>query len=257
MVPLMSKREIRIVGSTDELSRAAARVLLRCAKEAVRARGRCALALSGGATPKKLYRLLADEGEQFRRELPWEKIQFFWSDERHVAPDDPESNYRMAAEMMLAHVSVPPENVHRVMAEDPEAERAAREYERTLGEVFHLSAGEVPRFDLILLGMGACGHTASLFPHSEALRERAHLVVATWVEKFKAHRITLTPPVLNNSSLVMFLVSGREKAETVRAVLEGPYEPDLYPAQVVRPTDGEALWLMDEEAARLLGQRDS
>jgi 6-phosphogluconolactonase len=158
----------------------------------------------------------------------------------------------MASEAMLAWVPVPPANVHRVLAEESDAGKAAQAYEQTLREVFRLTPGERPRFDLVLLGLGPDGHTASLFPGTDAIHEQTSLVAAPWVEKFKTHRITLTPPVLNSAAHVIFLVSGDEKAETLRAVLHGPYHPDRFPAQVVRPLDGQLLWLVDRAAARLL-----
>jgi 6-phosphogluconolactonase len=155
----------------------------------------------------------------------------------------------MAREAMLDAVPVPPENIHRVRAEEPDAERAAAEYEAGLRSFFALAPGDFPRFDLILLGLGKEGHTASLFPASDVLDERERLVAAPWVEAQETFRITLTPPVLNHARRAMFLVSGEEKAEALRAVLEGPREPELYPAQIV---EGDRLWMVDRSAARLL-----
>ena len=181
--------------------------------------------------------------------MPWNAIHFFWGDERHVPPDHPDSNFRMAREAMLDRVPVPAENVHRIPAERPDAQRAAAEYEATLRSFFALASGEWPRCDLILLGLGKEGHTASLFPGGDAVRERERLVVAPWVEAQKTFRITLTPPVLNQARRAMFLVSGEEKAEALHAVLEGPREPERYPAQIV---EGNRLWMVDRAAARLL-----
>ncbi|MFQ5694229.1 MAG: 6-phosphogluconolactonase, partial [Nitrospinota bacterium] len=175
-----------------------------------------------------------------------------WGDERHVPPAHPDSNYRMAHEAMLSKVSVPPGNVHRVRAENPDAGKAAQAYERELRGFFQTGAEERPRFDLVLLGMGPDGHTASLFPGTEALREEGRLVAAPWVGKFGAFRITLTPPVLNNAACVIFLVSGGGKAEALRTVLRGDPQPERCPAQIVRPENGRLLWLVDREAARLL-----
>ncbi|OGB91262.1 MAG: 6-phosphogluconolactonase [candidate division NC10 bacterium RBG_16_65_8] len=158
----------------------------------------------------------------------------------------------MADEALLSHVPVPPGNVHRIPAETPDADKAAEEYANALRQFFGLARGQFPRFDLVLLGMGPDGHTASLFPGTDAVREHTTIVVAPWIEKFHAHRITLTPPALSNAVAVMFLVSGEEKAETLRAVLDGAYQPDRFPVQVLRPVDGTLLWLVDRAAAHLL-----
>jgi len=155
---------------------------------------------------------------------------------------------------MLASVPVPLENVHRVKSEIADAGKAADDYERTLREFFTLATGQFPRFDLILLGMGPDGHTASIFPNSDVINEKERLVVATWIEKLKSYRITLTPPVLSNAAAAIFLVSGAEKANALREVLEGDYQPERFPAQLLRPTTGNVLWLVDREAARLLGE---
>jgi len=256
----MSQPDIRILADGEELCRVAAEEFVRLADEGVRARGRFAVALSGGSTPKALYRLLACERGGSRERVPWGHIHVFWGDERHVPPDHPDSNFRMAYEAMLSRVPIPPSNVHRIPAENPDAGRVAEEYARTLREFFGLAGGQLPRFDLILLGLGSDGHTASLFPRTDAADEPTRLAAAPWVEKLNAHRITLTPPVLNNAAHVIVLVSGEEKAETLRAVLEGEYQPDRFPAQVVRPVDGRLVWMVDRAAARLLrlpGQRGS
>ncbi len=250
------KREVRVLADAGQLSRAAAEEFVRRAQEAAREKGAFTVALSGGSTPKSLYSLLSSESEGFRSRIPWGSIHFFWGDERHVAPGDPESNYRMANETLLSKVPVPPGNVHRIKAENPDAALAAKEYEETLRKFFKLTPGQLPRFDLVLLGMGPCGHTASLFPGTEALKERERLVVAQWVEKFNAYRITVTPPVLNNAAHLIFIISGADKAETLRAVLEGDDEPERYPAQLIRPTQGDLLWLVDEAAAARLDQAE-
>jgi 6-phosphogluconolactonase len=174
---------------------------------------------------------------------------FFWSDERHVPPTDPESNYRMAHEAMLSKVPVSESNVFRVPGENPEAEETALAYEQTLLQFFSLQEGEFPRFDLILLGLGPDGHTASLFPETAALQEKSRLVVANWVEKFKTYRITFTLPVLNAARSVAFLVSGSDKASALHEVLEGDAPGEKYPAKLVRPTEGKVIWFVDRAAA--------
>jgi 6-phosphogluconolactonase len=227
---------IRIFDNSRELARGAAEHFIALAQKDF-----FTVALSGGSTPKILYEVLADR----QKEISWSRTHFFWSDERHVSPDHPDSNFRMAHEAMLSRVPVPESNVHRVHSENPNAAEAAQEYEATLLQV----TKHLPRLDLILLGLGADGHTASIFPGSEVLHETKRLVAAPWVEKFNTHRITMTLPLLNNGASVMFLVSGADKAEIVKEVLEGPKE---YPAQMVQPTNGELLWMLDKDAASQL-----
>lgn len=242
---------IHIVVDTEELSRVAAAEFVHRAQDAVQAKGIFTVVLSGGSTPKSLYTLLADN-VTLRAAVPWDKVHFFWGDERHVPPDHPDSNYRMAHEALLSKVLVPAANVQRIKSEYPEAQRAADEYDQRLREFFAVAVGHFPQFDLLLLGMGPDGHTASLFPGTVALHERTRLVVANWVEKFSTDRITLTPPVLNNAARIIFLVGGEEKAETLRAVLQGEQQPERFPAQLISPTQGTLLWLVDRSAARLL-----
>ncbi len=242
---------IHIVADIEELSRVAAVEFVHRAQDAVQAKGIFTVVLSGGSTPKSLYTLLADD-VTLRAAVPWDKVHFFWGDERHVPPDHPDSNYRMAHEALLSKVLVPAANVQRIKSEYPEAHRAADEYDQRLREFFAVAVGHFPQFDLLLLGMGPDGHTASLFPGTAALHERTRLVVANWVEKFSTDRITLTPPVLNNAARIIFLVGGEEKAETLRAVLQGEQQPERFPAQLISPTQGTLLWLVDRSAARLL-----
>ena len=230
---------LEIAYTPEDLARAAARFFVAKSNEAVAKRGMATIALSGGSTPKLLYQLLADPKEPFREQVPWSRIQFFWSDERHVPPDHPDSNYRMANEAMLAHVPVLKENVHRVMSENPNAAEVAEQYEAVVPQ----------RFDLILLGLGTDGHTASIFPGSEVMHGTKRLVAAPWVEKQKSYRITMTLPLINNAASVVFLVSGAEKAEIVKDVVEGPKR---YPAQEVRPVNGELILMLDREAASKL-----
>jgi 6-phosphogluconolactonase len=299
---LPSRREVRVLEDAVDLTRAAAAEVVGALARrgddwrAGSASGASAapfptIALAGGSTPRALYRLLADPAAPFRARVDWEAVRYFWGDERHVPPDDPDSNFRMAREAMLDHVQAPAAHVHRIAGEEPDAARAARLYERELIEVFGLrrdrgngkdeSAGaagdagaaarEWPRFDLVLLGMGEEGHTASLFPGSplladselprpsaqEPLRSRRpqrprRLAAAVWVEKLNTWRITLTPDVLDHAATVIFLISGAAKAAALAAVLEGEWRPELYPAQVVAPVDGRLLWLVDRAAAAQL-----
>ena len=218
----------------------------------MRASGKALVALSGGSTPKVLYGLLADE-PAFRDRFPWAQTQFFFGDERHVAPDDKDSNYRMAREAMFDKLAgtLPPENVHRVHGEEPDAAQAAANY---AAELQRVCGGGEPRFDVILLGMGPEGHTASLFPGTTGLRETAP-VASAFIEKVATYRITFTPPVLRNAAAILFLVAGQDKADMVATILEGEKaEPDRYPAQGISAKDGETLWLLDKAAAAKLRQ---
>lgn len=239
--------ELKVFDDLDELARAAAEEIAKSAEEAIAARGRFTIALSGGDTPKPVYRLLAREPR-----IDWDRVHVFWGDDRHVPPGHPESNFGMAMDTLLSKVSIPLDNVHRMRTEKQDAERAAEEYEWTLRSAFGLEEGEWPRFDLVLMGIGEDGHTASLFPGSEAVRERNRLVIAPWVSSLGTFRITLTAPVFNRAALALFLVSGEKKAEALRAVLEGDFQPDRFPAQVIRPEEGKLLWLVDRAAARCL-----
>lgn len=249
---MSSSATIRILSTPQELFSAAAEEVVKAANEAVAARGRFTIALSGGSTPKSLYNLLATNA---RTVLPWDKMFFFWGDERHVPPTDPESNYRMTEEAMLSKVPVPPGNVFRIQAENPDADAVAAEYEKTLRKFFKLDSGAVPHFDLILLGLGPDGHTASLFPGTAALKEKSRLVVANWVEKLKTHRLSLTLPALNAGRCVAFLVSGTDKATVLKTVLEEDAPGEQYPAKLVRPSDGNLIWLMDRAAASGLSNK--
>ncbi len=238
--------ELRRVTTPQDLFRAAAEEVIRSATDAIAQRGRFVIALAGGSTPRNLYTLIAANASA---SLPWDKMFFFWGDERHVPPDDADSNYRMVQETLLSKVAIPVTNIFRVPAENPEASAAAEEYEQTLRKFFALAPGEFPIFDLILLGMGPDGHTASLFPETAALQEKSRLVVANWVEKLKSSRITFTLPVLNAARCVAFLVGGTDKAAALHEVLEGNAPGEKYPSKLVRPREGKLIWFVDRAAA--------
>lgn len=246
---------LRIFPDAGALDRAAEEIFSSLAADAVRVRGRFAVALAGGSTPRGLYaRLAAAAGSPQAPRLPWERTHVFWSDERHVPPDHPDSNYGMVRRSLLEKVPVPAGNIHRIPAENPDPVRAAEAYERDLRSFFALAPGELPPFDLVLLGLGADGHTASLFPGSGGLREERRLVAAPRVESLGATRITLTPLAINGAGAVVFLVSGAAKAEALRAALESRGGPDRLPARAIRPASGSLLWLVDEAAASLLNR---
>jgi 6-phosphogluconolactonase len=237
---------IQIAPDPPALCCMAAEEFARACRFAIRDHGRFAVALSGGNTPRALYALLAAE---YKDKIPWNSVHIFFGDERSVPLDHPESNFRMANEALLSKVPVADGNVHRVRTElGPEA--AAKDYEEQLRHAFSLTGDAFPRFDLILLGLGDDGHTASLFPGSAALQEKSRLAVANWVEKFNTWRITLTYPVLNHGAEIIFLVSGTGKAQIFGEVLD-PGEMK-YPAQGIQPENGRLLWLVDRDAARLL-----
>jgi len=238
--------ELRRLTTPQDLFQAAAEEVIRSATDAVAQRGRFTIALSGGSTPRNLYTLIAANASA---SLPWDRMFFFWSDERHVPPDDPESNYGMARDTLLSKVAIPPANIFPIPAENPDASAAAETYEQTLRKFFAVGPGEFPRFDLILLGMGPDGHTASLFPETSALQAKSRLVVANWVEKLKASRITFTLPVLNAARCVAFLVSGADKAAVLHEVLEGDGPAEKYPSKLVRPSEGKLIWFVDRAAA--------
>jgi 6-phosphogluconolactonase len=246
-----NSREVRILADANSIAQTAAAEFLEAARKALPEKDSFCVALAGGSTPKALYGLLSSN-PLLQAKVPWSKIEFFFGDERHVPPDHAESNFRMATEAMFAKAPVDPKQVHRIKGEKRNAARGAEEYEEELRASFQLEPGQLPRFDLVLLGMGPEGHTASLFPGTKALKEEKRLVVSNWVGKLYTDRITLTPPVLNNASRVIFMVHGEEKAPALKAVLEGPYEPEQLPAQMIHPKQGSILWLVDPAAAGML-----
>lgn len=247
--------QIEVVADREALNQAAAKKFLLLVQTAVQKQGRFSVALSGGSTPRDFYALLADPAAEYLGQLPWDKLHFFWGDERHVLPDNAESNYRMAYEALLSKVPVPEGNIHRIQAELSDPEAAARAYEEELRHFFNQSSGGSPHFDLALMGLCPDGHTASLFPQTAALHERDRWVVANWVQKLHTHRITLTVPALCPSGEVVFLVAGGDKATALRDVLHGPFHPDQWPAQIFRNCTNPVVWIIDQLAARQLPKR--
>ena len=243
--------EIRIITGPDALAKRAAQEFVQAATAAVLDHDSFSVALSGGSTPKALYSLLVSD-EAIRAQIPWDKVRIFFGDERTVGPNHPDSNFRMAAESMLSKLPLKPDQVHRIKGEYTEADKAAREYEQEIRDNFKLNATQVPRLDLVLLGMGNDGHTASLFPGTKALHEAKRIVVSNWVGKLFTNRITLTAPAINNAAQIMFLVAGADKAPALKAVLEGPHEPDQLPSQLIQPQNGKLLWLVDDTAGGIL-----
>jgi 6-phosphogluconolactonase len=246
-----SRSEVRVFPDPVALGLAVADEFARVANEAVAARGQCAVALAGGSTPKQAYSNLAAAGSSGARKLPWERIHVFFSDERCVPPAHPDSNLGMARLSLLDRVPIPPANIHSLHGGDP-PEVAALKAEEDLRRFFHLGPGEFPRFDLVMLGLGSDGHTASLFPGTDALSEASRLVCANWVSKLNAHRLTFTFPTLNAASEILFTASGAEKAEMLREVLQ-PKTP-APPAARVSPKNGKLMWFVDETVASRLGE---
>jgi 6-phosphogluconolactonase len=222
----------------------AAEVIADLASGAIVERGRFTIALSGGGTPKQIYARLA--AADFRDRIAWEKVHIFFGDERCVPPDDARCNYRMVREAWFDHAPIPAENIHRIHGEDDPAIEALR-YEQDIARLCRTAA--CPALDLVLLGMGDNGHTASLFPGTAALRETARWVVAQYVEVMATWRVTFTPPLINAARHVAFLAEGANKAQMLWNVLEGPYQPEVWPSQLIRPASGELHWLVDAAAA--------
>ena len=245
--------EIRILADLDALTRRAAQEFMQAATSAVAQNGVFHVALTGGSTPKPLYALLASD-PALRAQIPWDKMRVYFGDERNVGPSHPDSNYRMANEAMLSRVPLKAEQIFRMKGEYNDTARAAQEYEQTLRESLKIAEGQFPRFDLILLGMGNEGHTASLFPGTKALHETKRMVVGNWVGKLFTNRITLTAPAINNAASILFMVAGADKAPALKGVLEGPHEPEQLPAQMIEPKNGKLLWLLDAAAGGMLSR---
>ena len=237
--------DVRVCGDIADLSRRVAEAAVHQINDAVRRGGTCSIVLSGGHTPRTLYRLLASE---FAARIPWARVQVFWGDERYVPPEDPRSNFAMAKETLLDHVPCPAANIHRMPTHFADADVAAREYERTLRSCFD---GAWPDFDLVLLGLGDDGHAASLFPGSLALAEKTRWVVATAAPAEPRLRLTLTLPALTGAASIHVLVAGSSKAPALRHVLEGVGDWIRYPAAGVRLGAARVIWWVDRDAAAL------
>lgn len=236
--------DIRILENDEEVARAAAKCFVDIALRSISAVGRFSVVLAGGSTPRRAYELLATK--EYRNRIAWPKVHIFFGDERCVPPTDATSNYRMANEAMISLLPIPTQNIHR-MAGEGDAVANASLYQSDLQTFF--DEAPWPRFDLVLLGMGDDAHTASLFPGTRGLSERKAWVLANWIQKLNAYRITLTPPAINNAANVLFLVTGAGKAKSLLRVLRGARDPEKLPAQLIQPMDGSLLWLVDKAAA--------
>ena len=243
--------DVRILTNIDAIAKRSAEDFVQSATQAVSEKGSFSVALAGGSTPKALYSLLASDAA-LRSQVPWDKMYVYFGDERSVGPDHADSNFRMATDTMLAKVPLKPEQVFRIKGEYKDTEKAAQEYEQVLRTSFKIAEGQFPRFDLVFLGIGNEGHTASLFPGTKALHETKRLVVRNWVGKLYTNRITLTAPAINNAARVIFMITGADKALALKGILEGPYEPEQLPAQLIQPPNGKVVWLVDTIAGGML-----
>ena len=241
------KLEIRIFKDLEKLSKDAAHLFIEGAANAITERGRFLVALNGGGTPVRLFQLL---GSEYKDNVDWQHVHVFWGDERCVPPDDPGSSYGQARDLLLSHVSIPDLNIHRIKGELGPAE-ASKEYSIILKDFASLPLN-FPRFDLMYLGMGEDGHTASLFPGSPVEVTEPTMPVTAHYQDRPANRVTLTPIVFNNARVVAFMATGEKKAVTLAEVLGDRYNPELYPAQRISPKDGNLIWLVDEDAANKL-----
>lgn len=246
-----AKPTIEIYATPDDVYRAAAKKFTRIAHDAITQHGQFTVALSGGSTPQALYALLADT--PYCKQIDWRKVHFFWGDERAVAADHPDSNYRMADETLLKKLDVPQNHIHRMPADEDDLNQAAWNYQHEIAEVFNISSNDAPpHFDLILLGMGDDGHTASLFPHTEALHENVRWVVANYIPKLDNWRMTFTSNLISQAAHIIFIVTGKNKAAIFENVLHGIYQPDQLPSQLARKACGKTFWLIDNNAAGAL-----
>ena len=237
---------MKIFQTSEETAQAAAKYILNLYQETINFRERFSIVLSGGSTPRRLYQLLAEP--EMVRQVDWRQVYFFWGDERCVPPDHEQSNYRMVRETLLQFLDIPEENIKRMCSELSPL-KAAAVYDGALKSYFQ---DKQAVFDLVLLGMGTDGHTASLFPGTPAIYEKEHWVSAQFIDKIKSWRLTLTPVILNQAANIIFLVSGSEKAQPLVQIIQGNFEPDRFPSQIIRPENGRLVWYVDKAAAALL-----
>jgi 6-phosphogluconolactonase len=253
---LAPSTRVYVKQSAHGVAYTAAEVFLRLSKQAAAEGRRLSVALSGGSTPKMLYELLASDTNIFRADVPWSDIDFFFGDERWVPHEHPDSNYKLAGDFLFDPLDIPEANVYPFRTTGVDPYESARQYQAALRDVLDLRHdGGVPELDLVFLGMGDDGHTASLFPGTDVVHDNAHLAAGLYVPKLSANRVTLTPLTLNAASQVLFMVTGGAKAPALREVLEGAYDPDRFPSQVLRNALGQVTWLVDKDAAAELHGR--
>lgn len=240
---------ITIYNNVEDLGVAVAELFLKKACLAVAERGRFIVSLAGGQTPRRIYEILGKP--PYSKKIPWQKVHIFWGDERYVPPDDIRSNQLMARKAFLDHVPIPQEQIYPILCK-ASLKQAVEEYEQVIESTF---LQEKPQFDFIFLGLGSDGHTASLFPNTSVLNERDHLVGHVYVPEQDSHRVTLTAPLINQGRTIVFLVTGENKAEIVREVLEGPIDCRKLPSQMIAPQQGDLYWFMDRNASKLLSAK--
>ncbi len=246
--------QIKVFQTIEDLNNFAAEKFMEIGNDAIKKRDQFAVALAGGSTPKSFYQLLSSG--KYKNDIDWNSVFFFFGDERNVLSADAESNFRMANENLFAPLGINAENIFRWNTEFEVPEVIAKDYETKIIDFFELAENELPVFDLILLGMGDDGHTASLFPFTNALEETEKIAVENFVEKLEAWRLTFTFPTINNASNIIFLVKGEDKAVTLKEVLEGEFDPDKFPSQNVKQDGGNLFWLVDESAAKFLSRKN-
>ena len=247
-----SKPRIQVVSDLEAMSHKAAEIFVNSSRTCIASKGKFSAAISGGFTPRKLYSLLGSA--EYSPQVDWQRVHFFWVDERCVPKEHEESNFKAAFDTLLSKISIPGENIHRIKGEE-NPDKAARDYEKEVRNFFGLSG--LPMFDLVILGMGEDGHTASLFPGWNLLKERIRLAAPVYLERPNRNRITLTLPVLNNSTQILFLVAGHSKADVVYEILGHGRKKERYPAGLISPVHGSITWLIDQEAAEKLGEIES
>lgn len=255
----IKNNELHISPDSSSLYKAIADDFMQRAIEHVKRKGLFHVALSGGNTPKQLFTLLSQE--PYKSSIPWDKIYFFFGDERYVPEDQPDSNYFMSHQYLFSKVNVPRVHVFQIPTQYKDPNKAAEDYAATMRDIFKLNNNDIPQFDLLYLGLGTNAHTASLMPGTDLVKayaqspdggHKGQITAAAWIEELSMYRITFTPPVINNSSCIAFLVEGAEKAEPVWQILEGPHDPVLYPAQLIDGQHGKALWFLDKAATAKL-----
>jgi 6-phosphogluconolactonase len=245
--------QVRIAADQKALFDQAAELIVRTAREAIARNGRFSLVLTGGSTPKGLYELLASR--EWRDRIDWKKTHLFWGDERFVPATDSQSNYGMAKRALLDYLTLPAANIHRIVTENTTPEACANSYAREIENYFEMAPGVFPSFDFILNGLGSNRHTLSLFPGRPTVHESSRLVVSDYIPEVSMDRITMIAPLVNAGRMVVFLVSGKDKAEALQDVLFGAIDIDRKPAQAIKPNSGELIWLVDKEAASRLPEQ--
>ncbi len=245
---IIMPREIQILDSAHSVAEAGALHFIRICNASIKANGKFSVVLSGGSTPKGMLSLLATD--EYKKQVPWDKCHFFWGDERSVPPTHADSNFKMATDALLSHIPAVPSQIHRMEAEKADINQAAKDYQNKIAAFFNTpSSGHPPQFDLLYLGMGPDGHTASLFPGTTALTEKNKWVVPNFVPKFNTNRMTLTYEIINHAKNVIFLVAGKDKVAALKEVLQGKPALETYPSQGINPIHGSLLWLLDADAS--------